>query len=213
MLWLFATDQGIFVNPGLHICGKSIPFAGDLDTISSTFQSTFHCWQIRLKERIVWKLEDLCHKLDSAQLLTRQRVKIYQFGMSLTDMATVIARLVNWVECNVETVATPYLKKWCHLAWSVHVSHLYVLHTSGGLQMPALSSILKSKIRYLSITCWFRQKMVEFNALLKKTSKPSQAKRLWNSTLLIIYKRETHLIYHKPQCNIGKGKKIITMMP
>ena len=91
------------------------------------------------------KLEDLCHKVDVSPLLTRQKLKVYNLGicprlawlLSLQDLST------TWAERSVEAIATRYLKRWCRLARSADVSRLYLPHTSGGLQLRAISSLYK----------------------------------------------------------------------
>ena len=56
--------------------------------------------------------------------------------LSLQDLST------TWVERSMKAIAARYLKRWCRLARS-DVSRLYLPHTSGGLQLRAISSLYK----------------------------------------------------------------------
>ena len=57
--------------------------------------------------------------------------------LSLSDLST------TWIERNVESVATHFLKRWCHLAKPGNVPCLYLLFKSGGLQLPLLVTSFK----------------------------------------------------------------------
>ena len=59
------------------------------------------------------------------------------WSLSLSDLST------TRIKGNVESVATYFLKRWCHLAKPGNVSHLYLPFKSGGLQLPSLVTSFK----------------------------------------------------------------------
>ena len=133
----------MFFDPNLQICGGTIPFAGNSDNVFLGLHIDLSLSPDRVMDSIVCKLEDLCHKVDVSPFLTRQKLKVYNLGicprlawlLSLQDVST------TWVERSVEAIATRYLKRWCRLSRSADVSRLYLPHTSGGLQLRAISSL------------------------------------------------------------------------
>ena len=51
---------------------------------------------------------------------------------------------LSWVECNIDTIITSFLKKWFGLAKKANPSVLYMISESFGLGLPKLSSLFQS---------------------------------------------------------------------
>ena len=103
-----------FFNPQLSLCSEEIPFL-DNDTIlflgmpvTSIMSTTGH------QESLSAKLLDLLNRVDSSSITTKQKIRLYKDGVcpSLTWGFRVLELPISWVECELESKATRFMKKW-----------------------------------------------------------------------------------------------------
>ena len=61
----------------------------------------------------------------------------------LTWLLMIVTLPISWVEWNLDTITTPYLKKWVGLAKSATLTFLYMKTSSGGLNIPSITTSYK----------------------------------------------------------------------
>ena len=94
---------------------------------------------------ITQKLNHLMTSLDLTHLRRKQKLKVYSIGVCsrLTWLLMIITLPITWVERNLDTIATPLLKKWAGLARCATPAILYMKASSGGLGIPSISTSYK----------------------------------------------------------------------
>ena len=91
------------------------------------------------------KLNHLMTLVDSTHLRRKQKLKVYSVGVCsrLTWLLMIVTLPISWVEWNLDTIATPFLKKWAGLAKCATPAILYMKTSSGGLNIPSISTSYK----------------------------------------------------------------------
>ena len=138
-------SSGRVYDPQLSLCGQTIPHIG-----SGTFRFlgapvTVHNSQDKAKTALLEKLQTMLAKVDATQLSSRQKLRLFRdavcprltWDLSLADLP------ISWVEKNLDTLTTKFLKRWTGLAKSANTCRLYLPKCKGGLQLPSISTTFK----------------------------------------------------------------------
>ena len=129
-------STGQVYDPQLSLCGQTITFIG-----TSTFKFlgaavTIHTSQDKAKSSLLEKLHTMLSKVDTT-LLSSLQMPHLTWDLSLANLP------ISWVEKNLDTLATKFLKRWTGLAKSVNTCCLYLPKNKGGLQTPSISTTFK----------------------------------------------------------------------
>ena len=83
--------------------------------------------------------------VDRCPVTRRQKLKLYKLGICprLNWSLTIYEFPISWIEHELETMGTKFLKQWAGLAKSANPNLLYLPQKEGGLALPALSSLYK----------------------------------------------------------------------
>ena len=141
----FRASSGQGYDPALKLQGEVIPFIGN-----STFRFlgapiTIHDATADHRSTLLLKLEGMLRKVDETLLTRQQKLHLYSHGICprlVWDM-TITNLTITWVTRNLEAMATRFLKRWSGLARSAATHRLYLPKSSGGLNLPSISSIFK----------------------------------------------------------------------
>ena len=138
-------STGKSFDPSLKLHGDTIPYISN-----STFRFlgapvTTHNAMAEHKAALLEKLEDMLNKVDQTLLTRQQKLHLYSNGICprLTWDMTITTLPISWIERNLETMATRYLKCWSGLAKSANTNRLYLPKSSGGLQLPSITTMYK----------------------------------------------------------------------
>ena len=117
-----------FFNPQLTLGSEEIPFLGN-DTIpflgtpvSKLMSVTSH--QVSLRTKVT----DLLQQTDSSPITVKQNIRLYKDGIRpcLTWDFRVLDLLISWIERELESKATGYLKKWLRIPRGGNSKVLYL---------------------------------------------------------------------------------------
>ena len=133
-------------HPKLHLHGEEIPSI----TPESYFKFlgapiVLHDASKFGKQHIIQKMEILLNHIDVTLVTRQQKLRLYKealcprllWDISITDLP------ISWVEKNLQTLGTRFLKKWSGLAKCAGTSKLYLPREAGGLQLPSIVTIYK----------------------------------------------------------------------
>ena len=97
------------------------------------------------KATLIQKLKDMLEKVDKCPVTRKQKLKLYRAGVcpQLTWLLSLEEFPTSWVQGNMETMATQFLKKWAGLTRSANMSILYLPRKGGGLNLPSMSTLHK----------------------------------------------------------------------
>ena len=94
---------------------------------------------------VVSELERMLCKIDRCPLTRKQKLLLYRAGVCprMSWLLTIEEFPITWVEKNLDTIATSYLKRWSGLARPANTAPLYLPQKIGGLNLPLMSSLHK----------------------------------------------------------------------
>ena len=94
---------------------------------------------------VVSELEHMLCKVDRCHLTRKQKLLLYRAGVCprLSWLLTIVEFPITWVEKNLNTMATSYLKRWSGLARPANTAPLYLPQKLGGLNPPLMSYLHK----------------------------------------------------------------------
>ena len=97
------------------------------------------------RSAILSRLQAMLTAVDDSLLSRRQKLLLYSSGICprLTWPLLIQEFPVSWLEKQVDTLATRYLKKWVGLCKSCNTAILHLPVAMGGLNLPRLSSLHK----------------------------------------------------------------------
>lgn len=137
-------SSGKKINPMLLLDGQPIPYTPDGVKFLG-MHINVPADQAKHKITVKSKLDTMLREVDACPLTRKQKLLVYRAGVCprLTWLLTIEELPITWVEKNLDTLASRYLKKWSGLARAANNSLLYLSATKGGLNLPLISSLHK----------------------------------------------------------------------
>ena len=135
------------LDPQLHLDGAPIPFTSEpVKFLGMKIQAQKASSSPR--ESILASLQKMLEAGDTTPLTRRQKLLFYKAGVCprLTWPLLIQEFSISWVEQQVDTMTTCYLKRWAGLTKSANTAILYLPHSMGGLNLP-LPSILHKTLQ------------------------------------------------------------------
>ena len=88
-----------------------------------------------VQNKFIKHIDFLCEKIDALCIRRWQKIKIYQpyVCSSMSWLLGLLDLPLSWVERNIDTIITRFLKKWIGLAKKANPSVLYMKSESFGL--------------------------------------------------------------------------------
>ena len=105
------------------------------------------------------KLEKMMKMVDSTNIRRKQKLKVFSIGVCprLSWLLMIMMIPLTWIERNLDTIATSFLKKWAGLAKCATPSIIHLKTLSGGLNIPSVSSSYKklqvSRLAQFMMSC------------------------------------------------------------
>ena len=136
-----------FFNPQLTLGSEEIPFLDD-DTIpflgmpvTKLMSTAGH------QESLAAKVVNLLERVDASPITTKQKIKLYKNGICprLAWSFRVLELPISWIERELESKATKFLKKWMSIPQGGNSKILYLPKEDGGMALPALSTYYKQQ--------------------------------------------------------------------
>lgn len=117
------------------------------------------------QQSLFTKVVDLLERVDASPVTTRQKLKLYKDGICprLAWGFRVLELPISWIERELESKATRFLKKWLSIPQGGNSKILYLPKEDGGLALPALSTLYKQQ-QLLGMPCSVHQVMVAFDS-------------------------------------------------
>ena len=139
------SSTGHTMDPQLTLSGQSLPFLGNgtIRFLGLPVQIPQNPSTARLD--LKQALRRMLQAVDRCPVTRRQKLKLYKLGICprLNWPLTIYEFPISWIERELETMATKFLKQWAGLAKSANPNLLYLPQKEGGLTLPALSSLYK----------------------------------------------------------------------
>ena len=135
------------LDPQLHLDGEPIPFISEsVKFLGMKIQGQKA--SSNPSESILASLQKMLEAVDTTPLTRRQKLLLYKAGVcpQLTWPHLIQEFPISWVEQQVDTMTTRYLKRWAGLTKSANTAILYFPHSMGGLNLP-LPSILHKTLQ------------------------------------------------------------------
>ena len=140
------TSSSKLIHPHLTIAGEDVPFVGDKPFKFLGMEVQMSSDQQRTRQHLTSKLEEMMKRTDLSLVSQRQKLLIYKVVICprLNWLLIIREFPLTWLQRKLEPVATAYLKKWSGLAKPANTAILYLQCSSGGLNLPSLTSLYKS---------------------------------------------------------------------
>ena len=129
------------VDPQLHLNGASIPFTQDpVHFLGLDMQLPSQTNSAR--PQFISKLEKT---VDRMPLTKQQKLLMYTAGVCPRLIWPLLTQEfpLSWVEAELDSLATRYIKRWAGLTKSANTSILFLPHSLGGLNLPQLSTVYR----------------------------------------------------------------------
>ena len=138
-------SSGKLVDPHLSISDESIPYTGDKPVKFLGLEIQVPPNRQRAREIVRARLKDMLQRKDSCPITTRQKLQVYRAAVCprLSWLLMVQEFPLTWVKNTLEALATAHLKKWSGLARPANTAMLYMKSSSGGLNLPSLTTLYK----------------------------------------------------------------------
>ena len=137
-------STGKLRDPQLLLRGASIPFTEKLVRfLGLDVQVASH--HVCPRSNIVARLQKMLTAIDRAPLTRRQKFLMYSAGVCprLTWPLLTQEFPITWVERELDSLATRYIKHWAGLTKSANTAILYLPNLMGGLNLPRLVTVYK----------------------------------------------------------------------
>ena len=102
-------------------------------------------------------LRTMLNAVDNSRVTRHQKLRLFKHGICprLSWPFLVENFTITWLERNLQSLATKYLKKWSGLTQSANTAILYLPSKKGGLALPSLVSLDKKQQSILYVQrCW-----------------------------------------------------------
>ena len=137
-------STGKLRDPQLKLNGAPILYTKDpVRFLGLNVQVASH--RVSPRPSIVARLRDMLTAVDRTSLTRRQKLHMYSAGVCprLTWPLLTQEFPISWVERELDSLATRYIKRWAGLTKSASTAILYLPNSNGGLNLPCLSTIYK----------------------------------------------------------------------
>ena len=137
-------STGKLMDPQLCLNGAVIPFTEDpVRFLGLDLHVPSH--NISPRPSIISRLQAMLTAVDETPLTRRQKMLLYSAGVCprLTWPLLTHELPTSWVEKELDSLATRFLKRWSGLTKSANTAILYLPHSQGGLNLPRLSTMYK----------------------------------------------------------------------
>ena len=137
-------SPGRLRDPQLQLNDAFIPITKDpVRFLGLIVQVASH--HVSPRSSIVARLQDMLTAVEKTPLTRRQKLLMYSAGICprLTWPLLTQELPITWVERELDSLATRYIKRWAGLAKSATTAILYLPCSNSGLNLPCLSTIYK----------------------------------------------------------------------
>ena len=138
-------STGHIRDPNLHLGGSKIPFMGNRTVTFLGFPTTLPDDTTMARTSSKSCLERMLQAVDQCPVSRKQKLMLYRLGICprLNWPLTIHEFSLSWIKRNLEAPATRYLKRWAGLTRSTNPNLLYLPRSSGGLNLPVITSLYK----------------------------------------------------------------------
>ena len=139
-------STGHTFDPNLVLQGEKLPFVGNHTIKFLGLPITVPNNPNIAKADIKTSLDCMLKAVDQCPVTQKQKLKLYRLGICprLNWPLMINNFPLTWTKNHLEMSATRYLKKWAGLTKSANPSLLYLPKESGGLNLPAITSLYKT---------------------------------------------------------------------
>ena len=97
------------------------------------------------REAVLTRLQEMLQAIDESLLTRKQKLRLYSGGVCprLSWPLMIQEFPTTWMERQVDSLVTGYLKRWSGLGKSANTALLYLPHSLGGLNLPSPSTLHK----------------------------------------------------------------------
>ena len=137
-------SSGKLADPHLTLDGTSIPFStGPVRFLGMEVQVAKKSSAAR--EAVLTRLQKMLQAIDESLLTRKQKLLLYSGGVCpcLSWPLMIQEFPTTWMERQVDSLVTGYLKRWSGLGKSANTALLYLPHSLGGLNLPSPSTLHK----------------------------------------------------------------------
>ena len=137
-------STGKLVDPHLQLNGVPIPFTTNTVRFLGLNMQT-SSYKPSPRPEIVSKLKVMMKTVDDTPLTRRQKLLMYSAGVCprITWPLLIQEFPITWIERELDSITTHYLKRWAGLGKSANTAILYLPRSMGGLNLPLLSTLHK----------------------------------------------------------------------
>ena len=126
-------------------------FPSSAGNLSTFWEELFNSHQCSNWPRItsLKKKTNLLTRVDATPVTRKQKLHLYRLGICLriTWDLTVSEFPLSWLEKNIDSLVTRYLKRWSGLARPADPSRLYLPQKNGGLGLSSVSLLYQKMQR------------------------------------------------------------------
>ena len=137
-------STGKLVDPHLSLNGVALPFSADpVRFLGMQVQVPRN--ESSAREAVLSRLQAMLTSIDETPLTRKQKLLLYSGGVCprLTWPLLIQEFPTTWMDRQVDSLVTRYLKKWSGLGRSGNVALLYLPRSLGGQNLPRLSTLHK----------------------------------------------------------------------
>ena len=176
------------VDPNLSLIGDKIPFVGrePVHFLGGTIQIPSS--QQLAKDHIFLKISRLLSRVDATPITRKQKLRLYRLGICLriTWDLTISEFPLSWLEKNIDSLVTRYLKRWSGLARPADPSRLYLPQKNGGLGLSSVSMLYqKMQMSIASVLMTSRDHCIQLVSRLQLQKETLSQRRKFKPVTLI----------------------------
>lgn len=172
-------STGRAYDPKLTLCGQDIPFIGNTTFRFLGAPVSVPNIQEKVRQDIVTKLESMLSRVDASLVTCRQKLRLFRDAICprLTWDLSITEYPVSWIEKNLDSLITRYLKQWTGLARPANTSRLFLPKSLGGFELPLISTMYKKLQCAKAATLMFSRDPLVAHLATKRTLGEASATR------------------------------------